>query len=493
MFKITWKVEDDGNDKDDTKETAADLDASAHESGGKHKDKKKKEKEGMSGGKVAAVAVGGVVAGALTAGVGLLAGMVLVGMGAAGGGAAAAMSNSEGKERTLLLASDSYHEAENWVNAIEAQIQDLGDQILGLPQMGGGAKGRKMRSHAVRPEVRLQEVEDWITTSKWKIYDVYEGVRLLQIAATPADTSAPTSPSASVKNSTSAFASIAGARAEGAPCMRVNIGISASTADTFSSIINFSTSLQTGIIRSVRTVESIDNFTDIIHLKLEPMFLYPTWTGEYDHNRSIFCAVKDSLCFATAPRDFCLIRYWRDNFDGSYVICLDSSTHPECPLAEGYVRGELHAAYIVAPPKGKNGVNSPYGLHAAKVHTHIAALFVRLDARLRYELCTHSRTSLDTTFYVSILCRGTGRGRRGRVGVPAELHRADAPGRLGLGVLRLPAGLPQGGTRMGCCRNSVIAWSAPLAVSDTCIVETAWGSVPFRTVSCAERFLAAAS
>jgi hypothetical protein len=286
MFKITWKVEDDGNDKEDTKETAADLDASAHESGGKHKDKKKKEKEGMSGGKVAAVAVGGVVAGALTAGVGLLAGMVLVGMGAAGGGAAAAMSNSEGKERTLLLASDSYHEAENWVNAIEAQIQDLGDQILGLPQMGGGAKGRKMRSHAVRPEVRLQEVEDWITTSKWKIYDVYEGVRLLQIAATPADTSAPTSPSASVKNSTSAFASIAGARAEGAPCMRVNIGINASTADTFSSIINFSTSLQTGIIRSVRTVESIDNFTDIIHLKLEPMFLYPTWTGEYDLYRN---------------------------------------------------------------------------------------------------------------------------------------------------------------------------------------------------------------
>ncbi len=64
-----------------------------------------------------------------------------------------------------------------------------------------------------------------------------------------------------------------------------------------------------------------------------------------------------------APRDFCLIRYWRDNFDGSYVICLDSTAHPECPLVEGYVRGDLHAAYIVAPPKGKLGGQA----NAAKV------------------------------------------------------------------------------------------------------------------------------
>lgn len=68
-------------------------------------------------------------------------------------------------------------------------------------------------------------------------------------------------------------------------------------------------------------------------------------------------------CRAAAPRDFCLIRYWRDNFDGSYVICLDSTAHPECPLVEGYVRGDLHAAYIVAPPKGKLGGQA----NAAKV------------------------------------------------------------------------------------------------------------------------------
>ena len=39
--------------------------------------------------------------------------------------------------------------------------------------------------------------------------------------------------------------------------------------------------------------------------------------------------------------------------------------HPECPLVEGYVRGELHAAYIVAPPRVK--ASSGYGGNVAKV------------------------------------------------------------------------------------------------------------------------------
>jgi hypothetical protein len=26
-------------------------------------------------------------------------------------------------------------------------------------------------------------------------------------------------------------------------------------------------------------VENIDNFNDIIHIKLEPIYVYPTWTG----------------------------------------------------------------------------------------------------------------------------------------------------------------------------------------------------------------------
>ena len=46
------------------------------------------------GGKVAALAVGGVVVGALTAGIGLMAGMMVVGLGAAAGGSVALSTNS---------------------------------------------------------------------------------------------------------------------------------------------------------------------------------------------------------------------------------------------------------------------------------------------------------------------------------------------------------------------------------------------------------------
>jgi hypothetical protein len=69
------------------------------------------------------------------------------------------------------------------------------------------------------------------------------------------------------------------------------------------------------------------------------------------------------------------MRYWRDNSDGSYVICLDSATHDDCPLVPGastrligiyvtalicttilwpgFLRAEMHAAYVIVPPTNK--------------------------------------------------------------------------------------------------------------------------------------------
>lgn len=229
----------------------------------------------MSGGKVAAVAVGGVVVGALTSGIGLLAGMMVVGMGAAAGGGAVALnqsSSSDHKERVLLLASDSYHEAENWVNAIETQIQDLGDHALGSPTVGGMQSQFRSRKHNPRPEVRLDEVEEWITVSKWKLCDVYQGLRLLSLSTGDRDDEQTYFQSFFTNRSSENPQSAA-------PCMRVNLAVNGSAADTFSGIINFSKSLRTGIVKNIRIVENIDNFNDIIHIKLEPIYVYPTWTG----------------------------------------------------------------------------------------------------------------------------------------------------------------------------------------------------------------------
>lgn len=45
------------------------------------------------------------------------------------------------------------------------------------------------------------------------------------------------------------------------------------------------------------------------------------------------------------------MRYWRQNSDGCYTILFDSTLYAECPPIDGYVRGEMHSAYVIHPPK----------------------------------------------------------------------------------------------------------------------------------------------
>lgn len=52
-----------------------------------------------------------------------------------------------------------------------------------------------------------------------------------------------------------------------------------------------------------------------------------------------------------AARDFCLVRFAKQNVDGSFAVCLDSVSHTDCPSVPGIVRAELHAVYLVSPPR----------------------------------------------------------------------------------------------------------------------------------------------
>jgi len=88
---------------------------------------------------------------------------------------------------------------------------------------------------------------------------------------------------------------------------------------------------------SFRVVEQKNSNSDIIHLVFRPLYLFPTWT---------------------APRDFCINRYWRLEDDGSYIICYDSVVHPDCPPCPPYVRGELNGIYSIAPTKQANQGNT---------------------------------------------------------------------------------------------------------------------------------------
>ena len=139
LFRITWPLEDESGDDVATKPADADE---KQKQNSKEQIRKKmhlsarrnKDLDAYSGGKVAALAVGGVVVGALTAGVGLVAGMVVVGIGAAASGGAAAITQNKGdKEKYLTLACDTYGDAERWIHAIENQIKEIGDALSDFP------------------------------------------------------------------------------------------------------------------------------------------------------------------------------------------------------------------------------------------------------------------------------------------------------------------------------------------------------------------------
>jgi len=280
-----------------------------------------KNKSAISSSKLAAMAVGGVAIGAVTAGVGLLAGLVIVGIGAAAGGGASLYG--DGKEYVLQLACDTYHEAEGWVFAIENQIHSLGGSADHtakslLPYLGGLRRGANVQTfNSPPPEVRILEVEEWVKSSRWRVAEVWEGIRFMEQSCPEVEKDAggfdPAQPRSDV------------------PCMRVTIPLNGSASDTFATVMNMPFNVRTGIFRSLRIVETIDYNSDVIHVTCQPMYLWPTWTG---------------------PRDLCLTRYWKQNLDGSFVVCLDSSYHVDCPLVENYSRGELHAVYIIAPVKG---------------------------------------------------------------------------------------------------------------------------------------------
>lgn len=81
---------------------------------------------------------------------------------------------------------------------------------------------------------------------------------------------------------------------------------------------------------SFRIVETVSDNMDIIQLTFRPIYLFPSWTS---------------------PRDYVLVRYWRMEPDGSYVVCYDSVKHRDCPARPEFVRGEMHQVFTIAPRK----------------------------------------------------------------------------------------------------------------------------------------------
>lgn len=87
--------------------------------------------------RVAAVTVGGVVVGALTAGIGLVPYMAVVGIVVAASGGAVALQYRRPSDSRLILASDDLAYISMWRAAIEEEITKV--EMHGKPQLPAGA------------------------------------------------------------------------------------------------------------------------------------------------------------------------------------------------------------------------------------------------------------------------------------------------------------------------------------------------------------------
>ena len=91
--------------------------------------------------KVAALSLGGVVIGALTAGVGLVPYITVVGLAAVAGGGAVALQFRKPSDSRLILAAESMQEAMDWKTAIERQIARLEENRKPMLPPSANAQG----------------------------------------------------------------------------------------------------------------------------------------------------------------------------------------------------------------------------------------------------------------------------------------------------------------------------------------------------------------
>ena len=134
-------------------------------------------------------------------------------------------------------------------------------------------------------------------------------------------------------------------------------------------------------VASYRLLEKIDDHREVLHLVCRPLYIFPT---------------------STLARDFVLIRYWRYEPDGSYIIIYESTEHADCPPQPGYVRGTMHQVYTIAPPK-----NNLYSRKDPQTNECMLTAVVQVDPKgwipTRPMMCQSSNQTYADSFGISAL------------------------------------------------------------------------------------------
>ncbi|KAH9192523.1 hypothetical protein AeNC1_005496 [Aphanomyces euteiches] len=105
-------------------------------------------------------------------------------------------------------------------------------------------------------------------------------------------------------------------------------------------------------VESIRVLQTIDSHSDIVHVVYKPVWLWPIWLP---------------------ASDVCLLRYWRETEDGSFVLCVQSAVHAECPMTD-HIRALCQGGGVtVSPPT--NSTDPSTSLVSMVVHMNPQGIY----------------------------------------------------------------------------------------------------------------------
>ena len=306
--------------------------------------RKKYQRKLVEGTKFAAAAGATVGVAVMTAGVGLLAGLVFLGAAAGSSGAAMTWGGRQSKNE-IVLASSDYEKMKRWKACLDATLESDAVAKSTWGQLFVGGEDGQRRAVALFPKSinsstsprspRRKELMEQ-NTSYWRPMQggwAVQGLRIFREERPQhqADTAGDNRP---------------------CPPFKSHVVVQSSALDAFLCLMSYGRLPPRGDISgpnsgqraSHRILERIDDNTDVIHMICSPLYLFPSWT---------------------TARDFCLYRYWRHEEDGTFVVCYESVEHKDCPPRPDFCRGEMHQVFTIAPLKRayrrkatKEGANS---------------------------------------------------------------------------------------------------------------------------------------
>ena len=314
----------------------------------RHKNRKKNKQKLVKGTKLAVAAGATVGVAVVTAGIGLVAGLVFLGAAVAGGGSAMIGTIAQKKEGELVIACEDYEVAKAWKSCLDAAVES---GIVNSSKWGQffATDGRKARLALLRPNpvdaerkppspakgdrtIPFESCSKWVPVEGGWMNLLGCGVQALRIFREERRCD-------SKENQMNTI--VTDISVAGKPCapVKAQVVLSSSPLNAFLCLMSCGASLKVvdGIPEieseyrsSFRIIESLDNNSDIIHLVTRPLYLFPYWT---------------------VPRDYVLFRYWRLEPDGRYIVCYESVEHKKCPPLQNHVRAEMHQVFTIAPPK----------------------------------------------------------------------------------------------------------------------------------------------